>query len=255
MCSVIIDIDSDNYQFCLAQCETKYCTSTQNSEILCMKVARQTEDKLTLISKHIYSIFLQCFWFRSRNKYVQLVLAWSGNIHSGLISIMEKQRAREKWNDTDREKLNYMEKNMSYFIHLPSALYIILANYSAVTWNSSLHHLTMKLKTGSALKSCLRSPPACLHKPSVNTVITMCCRCWQHMKLYPHVQRWVSHNCGIFSKMLPVVTDWQMLLVSVVGGSLVSASVYGLLLYGAYKVSTVCGYCGMRFLPGYLWIF
>jgi len=110
----------------------------------------------------------------------------------------------------------------------------------------------MKLKTCSALKSCMRSPPACLHKPTVNTVITMCCRCWQHMKFYPHVQRWMSHNCDIFSKMLLVVTDWQLLLVSAVGENLIGASVFGFLLYGAYKV---CGYLGMRVLPEYLWIF
>jgi len=37
-------------------------------------------------------------------------------------------------------KLNYLEKNLSYFIHLPPALYVILAIYIAVKWNSSFHH-------------------------------------------------------------------------------------------------------------------
>jgi hypothetical protein len=49
--------------------------------------------------------------------------------------------------------------------------------------------------------------------------------------------------------MLLVVTDWQLLLFSAVGENLVSASVSGFLLYGAYKV---CGFFGMRVLPGYL---
>jgi hypothetical protein len=37
--------------------------------------------------------------------------------------------------------------------------------------------------------------------------------------------------------MLLVVTDWQLLLFTAVGESLISASVIGFLLYGAYKVS------------------
>jgi hypothetical protein len=52
----------------------------------------------------------------------------------------------------------------------------------------------------------------------------------------------LSHNHGIFSETLLVVTDWQLLLFSAVGESLIIASVYGLLLYGAYKV---CGYFDM----------
>jgi hypothetical protein len=39
-----------------------------------------------------------------------------------------------------RGKLNYLEKTLCYFIHLPPVLYIILAIYSAVKWNSSFHH-------------------------------------------------------------------------------------------------------------------
>jgi hypothetical protein len=39
--------------------------------------------------------------------------------------------------------------------------------------------------------------------------------------------------------MLLVVTDWQMLLFTAIGEGLISASVFGFLLYGAYKVSYV----------------
>jgi hypothetical protein len=37
--------------------------------------------------------------------------------------------------------------------------------------------------------------------------------------------------------MLLVVTDWQLLLISAIVENLIGASVFGLLLYGAYKVS------------------
>jgi nitric oxide reductase large subunit len=37
--------------------------------------------------------------------------------------------------------------------------------------------------------------------------------------------------------MLLVVTDWQLLLISAVGENLIGASVFGFLLYGAYRVS------------------
>jgi len=44
--------------------------------------------------------------------------------------------------------------------------------------------------------------------------------------------------------MLLFVTDWELLFLSVVGGSAISASVFGLLIYGAYKV------CTWKFGPG-----
>jgi hypothetical protein len=40
------------------------------------------------------------------------------------------------------------------------------------------------------------------------------------------------------NKTLLFVTDWELLLVIAVGGSAISGSVYGLLLYGSYKVNT-----------------
>jgi hypothetical protein len=54
-----------------------------------------------------------------------------------------------------------------------------------------------------------------------------------------HICRvWFKDSPGIFNKVLLFVADWQLLLASAVGGSAISASVYGLLLYGAYKVCT-----------------
>lgn len=54
------------------------------------------------------------------------------------------------------------------------------------------------------------------------------------------------------NETLLFVTDWELLLVSAVGGCAVGGSVCGLLLYGAYKVNTfIFEHCSLFLYVGF----
>jgi hypothetical protein len=125
--------------------------------------------------------------------------------------------------------------------------------------------LSYKIGVCKDLKSCYILNSYKFLKPQSSYILAL----WSHnpysvwpFKLSVAVLTWTQFNYlhfplkdnpGIFNKVLLFVTDWQLLLVSAVGGSAVSASVYGLLLYGAYKVSTwKFGHDSV--FPGYPWI-
>ena len=171
ICLVISIIDRDDYQFCLAKCENKYqYTKFRNSMY---KYCHTNKDLMsnwywkTNIYIYIYIcvcvcvciyvciyiyIYIYIYIFTVLDFEVEIMsvsMKWQYSLLDGnyayLISITEKQTARHRWNDIEREKLNYLEKNLSYFIHLPPALYIILAIYSDVKCN--FHFTTWDMHT------------------------------------------------------------------------------------------------------------